>query len=154
VVEIVIRPAFPADAHDLAPRMRAADVAEVWASHRLSPVQALENSLRLSSHAWAGLADGVLVCLWGACPASFINRIGVPWLLGSDEVEAHQTTFLRRSLPALREMQSVYRILKNHVDARNRASIRWLRWLGFTVHPAQPFGPDGVAFHPFEWRSA
>lgn len=154
MVDVVIRPATAADVADLAPRMRQADRNEVWASHRNLPDEALARSLRHSTHAWAGLADGRLVCLWGVCPASLISRVGVPWLLGSDEVETHQVAFLRRSRPALAEMLETYTVLTNWVDARNRVSMRWLRWLGFTLFPAQPFGPDRLPFHRFERRAA
>lgn len=154
MVDVLIRPATLDDVADLAPRLRQADRDEVWASFRSKPEAALSKSFRLSSHAWAGLADEKLVCMWGVCPASLLNRIGVPWLLGSDEVETHQVAFLRRSRPALAEMLETYTVLTNWVDARNRVSMRWLRWLGFTLYPAQPFGPDRLPFHRFDKRSA
>jgi hypothetical protein len=28
--------------------------------------------------------------------------------------------------------------------------VRWLRRIGFTLHPAEPLGPLGVPFHRFE----
>ncbi len=46
-----------------------------------------------------------------------------------------------------------YRVLRNHVDARNSQAIRWLGWLGFTLKPAVPYGVARLPFHPFE-RSA
>lgn len=153
MAEILIRPATADDVTDLAPRLRQADCDEVWASHRSKPEESLARSLRLSTQAWAGLADGRPICLWGVAPASLINRIGVPWLLGSDDIETHQVAFLRRSRPMVGEMMETYAVLSNWVDARNRVSMRWLRWLGFTLFPAQPFGPDGLPFHRFELRS-
>ncbi len=146
---ILIRPACLADARTLAPCLRQADRAEVWAAHRQTPEEALHWSVTHATHAWAGLADGDLVCLWGVCPASLLDREGIPWLLGSDAVKTHARIFLHRSRPLLAEMLRSYRRLTNRVDARNRVSIRWLTWLGFTLFPAAPFGPDGLPFHPF-----
>jgi hypothetical protein len=40
----------------------------------------------------------------------------------------------------------------NHVYAKNRMSIRWLKWLGFELGVAEPFGPSAALFHPF-WRA-
>ena len=47
-------------------------------------------------------------------------------------------------------MLKTYRVLTNYADARNTTAIRWLRWLGFNILPAIPFGLDGLPFHPFE----
>lgn len=152
--DILIRPATLDDVADLAPRLREADRDEVWDSHRSTPEEALGRSLRLSTHAWAGLADGRLVCMWGVCPASMLDRIGVPWLLGSDEIETHQIAFLRRNRPMIAEMMETYTVLTNWVDARNTMSMRWLRWMGFTLFPAHPFGVAGLPFHRFEKRSS
>lgn len=155
MADVTIRPATLEDAADLAPRLRAADRAEVWASHRATPIQALETSVRLScSDAWAGLADGALVCLWGVVPLSLVSRIGSPWLLASDDLERHQVAFLRRCRGMVDQMQAPYRLLTNHVDARNRLSIRWLRWMGFEIAPVAPWGPDGLPFHRFERRAS
>jgi hypothetical protein len=44
-----------------------------------------------------------------------------------------------------------YPILRNFVDVRNRASIRWLRWLGSTL--SDPVEIRGHEFRLFELRS-
>ena len=43
--------------------------------------------------------------------------------------------------------------VKVDVDARNARAIRWLRWLGFRIHPAEAHGIQGLPFHRFEMRS-
>lgn len=146
---IDVIPATVEHARALAPHMRVADAAEVWASGRLSPLEALERSLALSPLAWTGRVDGEPACLFGAASASLLGGDGVPWLLGSDLIEQYQSAFLRRNRGYIRQMQAVFPVLRNMVDARNEVSIRWLRWLGFTIEPAVPFGPFGLPFHPF-----
>ena len=50
------------------------------------------------------------------------------------------------------QMVMHYRLLQNHVDARNTEAVRWLGWLGFEMDPALPFGPDQLPFHRFHWE--
>ena len=147
VIDVI--PATVDHARALAPRMRAADAAEVWASGRLSPLEALERSLALSPMAWVGMVDGEPACIFGAASASLLGGEGVPWLLGSDLIERHQRAFLRRNREYVRQMQAAFPVLRNMVDARNEVSIRWLRWLGFTIEPAVRWGAAGMPFHPF-----
>ena len=75
----------------------------------------------------------------------------MPWLLGTDLVDRHAVPFLRNCRGALDEMQRGFLLLRNLIDSRNRLSIRWLIWLGFTLEPPVPHGPDRLPFHPF-WR--
>jgi RimJ/RimL family protein N-acetyltransferase len=39
--------------------------------------------------------------------------------------------------------------LENYVHAENKASVRWLKWLGFTMDEAAPYGPRGENFIHF-----
>lgn len=146
---IDVIPATVDHARALAPRMRAADRDEVWASGGFGPLAALERSLALSPLAWTGTVDGVPACMFGAASASLLGGEGVPWLLGSDLIERHQRAFLRRNREYVRQMQAAFPVLRNMVDARNMTSIRWLRWLGFTIGPAVRWGTAGLPFHPF-----
>ena len=60
--------------------------------------------------------------------------------------------FARGSVKVMNWFKSAYPKLRNHVDARNSSAITWIKWLGFTVEKAVPYGPDGVLFHPFHWE--
>lgn len=106
-----------------------------------------------SSHVWTGLIDFEPVCMYGVVPASLLCGSGVPWLIGTDALVEHQILFLRRCRPQLERMQRVYQHLQNFVAADNAAAVRWLEWLGFTMHDPRPLGPDGVRFRRFEWRA-
>jgi hypothetical protein len=75
-----------------------------------------------------------------------------PWLLGTDAVE--RRTMWPVPSPLGRVSGSTVAALcrdENVVDVRNRASIRWLRWLGFTLSDPVEFGGK---FRLFELRSA
>ena len=152
-VRYELREARLADAAALAPRLRPADKREVMASHGHRPLSALTHSLRQSEVAWAGLADGEVMALWGVGSVALIGREGAPWLLGARGLERHKRAFLAFSRQGLAVMGARYAYLENWVDARNALSIRWLRWLGFTLEPAQPYGRFGRPFHRFWMRT-
>lgn len=144
---VEVRPATLDDARTLV--LRAADRAEVEALTGRDPHAVLAESVERSAMAWAGVADGELVCLFGVVPLSLAGVTGVPWLLGSDAVVAYGRPFLRRNRTYVREMLRAFPVLRNVVDARNAVSIRWLRWLGFTMGQPQPMGVRGLPFIPF-----
>lgn len=146
---IEIRPATMADARTLV--LRRADREEIDALTGGDPQEALAESVARSSSAWAGLADGTLVCLFGVVPAGVT---GIPWLLGSEAVAAYGRPFLRRNRAYVRAMLAEFPVLTNVVDARNAVSIRWLRWLGFTLGTPTPMGVKGLPFIRFEMRAS
>ena len=145
---IEIRPALPSDAGTLV--LRPADRAEAEAWSNDPPETIVADSIRHSSEAWAGLAGGELVCLFGVAPLTLIGVTGIPWLMGSVHIERHQRAFLRRNAEFIGRWQADYPVLRNFVDARNSTSQRWLRWLGFTIGPAVPYGVARLPFYPFE----
>lgn len=135
---------------ELALTMRPADVAEVWASNRRRPSEALQGSMAGTRDPKTGLINGRVGCMFGVAEATFLSTDGVPWLLGSTELPRHAKAFLRMSRAYMQETRLSYPVLRNLVDSRNTQSIRWLRWLGFDILDAKPFGPDRILFHPFE----
>lgn len=132
--------------------MRQADRDEVFAASGRSPADALIFSLRKSSHAWTAMIDGVPEVMFGVGDLNVLAGVGAPWLLGTDAVERHYVAFLRCSVGFRDQLLQRYSTLRNFVDVRNRASIRWLRWLGFTL--SDPVALRGHEFRLFELRSA
>lgn len=85
------------------------------------------------------------IALFGLVPG---RSYDVPWLLGSDRILAHWREFARRSRTELDRLRRG-RPLSNHVDARNIVHVRWLRWLGAQILPAEPYGLRRLPFYPF-----
>lgn len=152
MVRIDVIPALPDHALSIAPRMRKADAREVMASSGHRPLEALMHSLDHSDWAMTGMADGVPEVMFGVCTLNLLNRIGAPWLLGTDAVQRHYRPFLRASVLWKSQMMSEYVELHNMVDDRNEISKRWLRWLGFSLAEPVDIG-GGHTFRPFSLRA-
>lgn len=147
-----VEPATMEDAAELAPRLRTADRREVMASHGHRGLQALQSSLDRSELAWAVRHDGELLSLHGVVRVSILGGTGSPWLLGSRSLVNHKRALMEISRAHVQGWRERYDFLENWVDAGNALSIRWLRWLGFTLEPAAPYGRFGRPFHRF-WMS-
>lgn len=131
----------------LASTMRQEDRTEVWAAAGHTPAQALQNALAASAEAWTGLADGKVLCMFGVAKLSILGDMASPWMLSSEELPRHARAFLRVSRVVVARWRERYPHLVNFTDSRYKTAVRWLSWLGFTIHPAEPFGPDRVPFH-------
>ena len=145
--------ATPAHVAECAYFMREADIDECWASSHSAPLEALMRAYEISDKVYAGLTPkGEVVCIFGIAPRSVTSDVGCPWMLATDQLDLHARKFARASLKGMRWFQSAYPKLQNYVDARNESAVNWIKWLGFTVEKAGPWGPDGVDFHRFHWE--
>lgn len=151
-VDIRIVPARAAHIRTIARRMRKADVDEVFATSGRSPAAAMAFSLRKSSHAWTAMIDGRPEVMFGVGDLNILAGVGAPWLLGTEAVERHYIAFLRNSVGFRDQLLRRYPVMRNFVDDRNKASKRWLAWLGATL--SDPVELNGHMFRLFELRSA
>jgi len=144
-VELI--PATEAHARELAPRMRAADAAEVLASGNYSPLEAALESVDASpGRAWAVLFDGELGALAGVAPDFKVPGRGFPWLLTTDLVERHRAPFWRACRRTVHAWLDEFQVLEQAVDARYDVALRWAARLGFKVYEPQPFGLNSLPF--------
>ena len=145
-------PAEPKHVEAMLGRIRQADIDEFAAGYSLTPEHAMRLGLKVSTHAWAGLWEDRVIAIAGLHPTSFVGDHAHPWMVGTRDLERPELTreFLEMSRSVLEYMVSIYPHLENWVDVRNRRAVRWLRWLGFTMHEPEPHGPYGLRFHRFE----
>jgi hypothetical protein len=152
VIGYEIVKARPSHIEDLAPRLRAIDVDELWAAARLRPVKGLAESLRISRRAWTVIFDGAPQAMFGVADIRGKPSWGRPWYLGSDSVlTTRKREFLRESRIQLARIADGYCGLENHVLLGNVAAIRWLRNLGFGFDFDDPVitwnGKSMIRFH-------
>lgn len=141
--------ATPEHAAFIADNMRDDDRQEIWASNQHTPIEALEKAMIRSTKLWTATVDDVPCLMFGVAPASVLGGLGVPWLLGTEDIHKVKRQFIRECRSYVGEMLNSYPKLVNMVDVRNEVSIRWLIWLGFELSPALPLGMEGELFHPF-----
>jgi hypothetical protein len=144
-----VQPAGVDDALRVAAHCRDADRAEFLAASGRTPEEVVRDGLADSVMAFTGWAGEDPVCVFGVATWSLVAGVGIPWMVGTDQLPRHSRALLRTSRPAVELMHARFPELVNYVDARNVAAIRWLRWLGFKVEPAAPYGVAGLPFHRF-----
>lgn len=142
-----IAPATHADARWIAPRMSPADAAEVWAAHHRTPLEALEASMAMSLEAWTWHTDGQPACMFGFAAASLLGDWANPWMLGTPAVRRHRFAFLRNYRAQIDRMLEAFPTLMTMVDVRHTICLRWLKWTGFEIAEAAPYGIDNMPFH-------
>lgn len=133
----------------IAAHMRDADRAEVWASHKKTPLESLVQGWDSSHFAVIVTVDNVPCVMIGLVKRDVLSGHGIPWLLGTEGALKHRRQFLALSPPVIQEMLSICPMLYNYVHAKNTVSIEWLRWLGFTICDPEPYGVFGEPFHKF-----
>lgn len=129
-------------------RLRQADIDEIRASVGVSPAEALVSSLAWSTEAWVVIHEGKIEAVFGV---SVVSDYAIPWFLATDKFKEFRFTFAKESKKVVKELLSTYKCLSNFVSSRHKESIRWLKWLGFTVDETAPviFQDDNVPFYQF-----
>jgi hypothetical protein len=135
---------------EMAGFLRATDRREAQASHGLGAREALLQSWGASTVRF-GIEgdDGQLVGACGVCPDAGAGQI---WMLGTDQLLAttsHRIQLVRRGREWVDALLDDWRLLHNYVFAANTQSVAWLRFMGFTVYPAEPHGPYAQLFRYF-----
>jgi hypothetical protein len=151
--DVSLRRLREGDVSFVAERMRGEDRREVWASHHMTPLQALDVSVRTSSMLYVVALRECPVVVFGCAPVSLLSdRKGIPWLLATEEFLRVRVPFLRYGGRVVGLMRRRFEILENWVDARNVVSLSWCERVGFEVHPARPYGAEGLPFCRIEMR--
>lgn len=133
----------------IADNMRKADRIEVMASDGHTPLEALQQSLKMSQSATVACVEGVPCVIFGLVIHNLIEGTGSPWMLGTEGSLKHRRQFLIETPLVIDEMLRTCIKLFNHVHVKNRESVRWLKWLGFTFDNPAPFGVAGEEFQRF-----
>jgi hypothetical protein len=133
---------------DVSVNLRTEDFDEVFALTGKSPHLALMEDWEMSSRRWIIFnKNAQAVAVLGIRPSYQFSDDGSPWLLGTEGLNKISKFFLKISNPIIEEMSRGFRTLSNYIDARYVKTVRWMKWLGFTIEEAEPFGELGLPFH-------
>ena len=135
--------------YNVATRLRQEDQVEVMLSDRLTGYDACTQSWVMSD-----ICQGIETDDGIACGLTGLNGNRI-WLLGTPELTATK----KRRLQLCREGRGWVKYcaktagcrIGNDVYAKNTASIKWLKALGFTIEEPRPMGVSGALFSNF-WR--
>lgn len=130
--------------------MREADAKEVWLSSQKTPHDAIHESLAMSLYAWSIMLGDKPIGMFGMGATSVVGDVGVPWLLGTNDMLTIRRQFVRESKAHVEFMLKVFPRLKNFVHVDNAASITWLKYLDFELGETVKAGPFMADFIPFE----
>ena len=148
----IVRPSILTDVSVVAENMRKEDVDEVRAQTGACPKGGLLYAYFMSKPCLTVVSrHGHLMAMGGVVPEG--ENIGRIWLLGCQSMvddSIDRRWFLRKSKEKLAEMQSLYPLLFNMVDARNEVHVKWIDWLGFTfIKKHLNWGPERQMFYEF-----
>jgi hypothetical protein len=137
---------------ELAQNGKPQDVAEVQKVSGQSFKRGLQMSLDSSEDPYLVLGpEGQVLAAMGVSQFSVMDDDGIPWMLGSQEHAKHVKALLRASRAWMEVQKRNFPRLTNFVDADYPEAIRWLKWLGFAILPAEPIGNKGAMIHKVQW---
>lgn len=142
-------------AETLARCVRSENIAEMRACAGSSamPIDVALESLEHSSLARTLIIGGEVAAIWGVFPETALGGRATVWVLAGDAADRHPIAFAKISRLALEELLGHFDLLGAFVDARYERSLRWARWLGFSVGAPQPAGAAGQPFCPIAIRA-
>lgn len=148
-----MRWAYPTEGrvHSVGRNLRDADCHEVWLSHRMEGLDAVVTSWQQSQVCRCMVEEnGDVVGITGLVG----NRI---WMLGTDKLIATRENRVQLCKEGRQWVQHCLQVagmsIGNDVLAKNHSSIRWLKYLGFSVATPRPMGFSGALFSEF-WMDA
>lgn len=142
---VYVRQSVLADAIELAPNLRQADLDELSALRTNDPLFALIAPFTdQNAQTYSIVGDqNEVVGIFG------VNEFGAVWMLSSDLLyERYKKEFIRQAKHWIDVLHAPHEFIYNYVDQRNTVSISWLRHCGFTVSKTSyPYGLNDEPFH-------
>ena len=135
----------------IADHLKKEDFAEIVGATGVGPRREIDFCCRYSEWSMVALIDEKPVAVFGIRPVDPINRIGVVFLLTTEETLRHKIMTGRETKRAMRYFLEDWEMLYNYCDEGNKLVLRWLKFLGAKIYPAEPYGFFGRPYHRFEF---
>ena len=147
-----VRESVPEDIEFLAPRLLDADVREIEDVSGNTPLASLTIGFNTSRPCFTLIhpKTGEPFAMLGVVAEEDMKYTGLIWMHCTNDLTPF--SFLKYARAVLYDIigkQYGYRIVCNYVDARNRMHVKWLKWMGATIHLWTPIGEKNIPAHPF-----
>lgn len=130
--QIIRRPTME-DIEFLICNIRKEDDAEVRAMSDLSVRDVLEDTPELEKNSYVWEKEGKIIAMFGVNPIPDKEGVGVVWLLGTTFFDKFYVAFIQECKAVFRQIIQGYDYIFNYVHVKNTKSVRWLKWLGFSL---------------------
>ncbi len=97
----------------------------------------LSAAVKDSIMSWCGLVDEQVVAIWGIYGTNLIAGEYALWMLTTNEADKHPLVLARHSKRILSSLLEMTPMIHGFVSCDYKRSIRWIKWLGFELGPAQ-----------------
>jgi len=149
----IVRKPTQEDVEYLIDHIRPEDAAELDALDGSTVRESLDETPDLLDNSQVWEVDGRVVAIFGVTPMSGPMKVGIIWMLATDEFHKNVRKFARYCKEVFKKMIKGYGYVFNYIHAKNTVSIEWLKWLGFEILEGRPLGHQGEIFHKFEMRN-
>lgn len=153
MVRYIVRKPTQEDIEYIIEHIRPEDVAELEALDGSTIREAFDETPGLLENSQVWEVNGKPVCIFGVTPQDGPYKVGIIWLLATDDFHMHTKKFARDCKRVFTEVIRGYGYLFNYIHSENTKSIEWLKWLGFEILDGRPLGHKGATFHKFEMKN-
>jgi len=140
------------DVNFVSDNMRTEDRDECVAGG-LTPHDALSKSFQNCNLAYSLVrpVDFVPAAILGVSESPISKRLGILWMLGTEDIAKYKITFLRRCKPFLNILydEANKEGFYNYTYSKNTLHHDWLHWLGFKFLRSIHLPPHGETFLEF-----
>ena len=148
----IVRDSHHNDTMPLSLSLRDSDVQEIWASDHKLPLEALRIGFEQSSTCLT-IQNCKPLAMFGTVKMG--DGMATIWLLSDEDLYKKSIEFVKYSkhfVELLFSKNPDINKMCNYVDARNTASIKWLKFIGAKISPAEPYGIEQKLFHYFSFE--
>jgi hypothetical protein len=86
-------------------------------------------------------------------PDSLTATSGSPWLLTSADLKDAKVAFAKASRHYIPYLRNRFTYLHGWCYERNTVSLRWLKWLGYTIAVEPTTAENGNRYYEIEWTA-
>ena len=134
MIHAEVVPVDPLHIEEICATMRWQEADAIAALSR-DPIALIKHELATSISTYAGLVDGEVVVIGGVKCRDVLSDEAYVWIICSERVNEVPIGFVRTVKKVYKEVRPRFSSLWGLLVTDFERSVRWVRWLGFTVEP-------------------